>query len=367
MRIPLAVAATVLVAATAFAQPVPDGYPKDYPQLVERANKEGRVVVYSTLDTKAAQPLLKDFAAAYPGIKVEYNDMNSTEIYNRLIAEVAANQGSADVVWSTAMDLQVKLVDDGLAATYESPEAHNLPGWASYKHQAYAATFEPVGFIYNKRLVPAEDVPQDHAAFIRLLATKTDKYRNKVVGFDLEKSGSGFLFATQDSRHLAPEQYDALIRGLAATNERTYASSGNIIEKVASGESSLGYNVLAPYAIARARKDPGLGVVLPRDYTLVYSRVTFVTRSARNPNAARVWTDYVLSKRGQTVLANQADLFAVRSDLSVEQSAGALSKQLGDALKPIPVSADTAAFLDAKKRVEFLNHWRSVGHGVAAK
>ncbi len=47
----------------------------------------------SALDTKAAQPLIKDFSALYPGVKVEYNDMNSTEIYNRFIAEAAAGQG----------------------------------------------------------------------------------------------------------------------------------------------------------------------------------------------------------------------------------------------------------------------------------
>src|SRR6185503_18996949 len=93
----LALAALV---APALAQSVPAGYPANYAQTIAAANKEGKVVIYSALDTKAAQPLIKDFSAIYPGIKVEYSDLNSTELYNRFIAEAASGQGSADVMWS---------------------------------------------------------------------------------------------------------------------------------------------------------------------------------------------------------------------------------------------------------------------------
>ncbi|VTR30412.1 Uncharacterised protein [Serratia fonticola] len=54
-------------------------------------------MVYSTTDTKAAGPLIQGFEALYPGIKVEYNDMNSTELYNRYISEQAA--GAPVVTW----------------------------------------------------------------------------------------------------------------------------------------------------------------------------------------------------------------------------------------------------------------------------
>ncbi len=155
----LSILAGACAVGAALAQPVPAGYPADYAQTVAAAYKEGKVVVYSALDTKAAQPLIKDFQALYPGVKVEYNDMNSTEMYNRFIAEVASGQGSADVMWSSAMDLQVKLVDEGQAMTYASPEAGKLPGWAVYKNQAYGTTYEPAVFIYNKRLVAADEVP----------------------------------------------------------------------------------------------------------------------------------------------------------------------------------------------------------------
>ena len=96
--------AFVTAGGTAFAQ-IPAGYPADYAKTIEAAKKEGKLVVYGATDTKAAEPLIKDFSALYPGIKVEYNDMNTTELYNRFISETAAGGATADVLWSSAMDL----------------------------------------------------------------------------------------------------------------------------------------------------------------------------------------------------------------------------------------------------------------------
>src|SRR2546429_3831046 len=109
---------------------VPAGYPADYGKIVDGAKKEGKVVVYSTTDAKLVQPLIEDFEAAFPGVKVEYTDMNSTEVYNRFISENAANAASADAVWSSSMDLQMKLAADGLARPYKSPEVLALAAYA---------------------------------------------------------------------------------------------------------------------------------------------------------------------------------------------------------------------------------------------
>ena len=100
-------AMAALTTLPAFAQ-LPSYYPADYQKIVDGAKKEGKVVVYSATDIKAAAPLIKGFEAAYPGIKVEYNDMNSTELYNRYISEQASGSTSGDVVWSSSMDTALK-------------------------------------------------------------------------------------------------------------------------------------------------------------------------------------------------------------------------------------------------------------------
>jgi iron(III) transport system substrate-binding protein len=349
-------AALAAASATAFAQ-VPAGYPADYAQVVAAAKKEGKVVIYSALDTKAAQPLIRDFSALYPDVKVEYNDMNSTELYNRFIAEAASGQGSADVMWSSAMDLQVKLVDDGQALAYASPEIPKLPKWSVYKNQAYGTTYEPAVFIYNKRLVTGDEIPQDHAAFAKLINAKADKFKGKVTTYDIEKSGVGFMFVVQDTKYFPGMK--ELEKGFGATAYKVYASTGNMLEKVSSGEHLLGYNVLGSYALVRAKKDPGLGVVLPKDYTLVLSRVMFIGKQAKSPNAAKLWVDYVLSQRGQKLIGSDVELFSVRDDVDAEYTAAKLNKQLGDNVKPIPVNSEITAYLDSKKRLQFLADWKA--------
>ena len=355
-----------LTGTLALAQPVLPGYPADYAQTIAAANKEGKVVIYSALDTKAAGPLIKDFSALYPGIKVEYSDLNSTELYNRFIAEAASGQGSADVMWSSAMDLQVKLVDEGHALSYPSPEAPKLPAWAVYRNQAYGTTYEPAVFIYNKRLVPADEVPQDHAAFAKLIATKADKYKGKVTTYDIEKSGVGFMFVVQDTKYFPGMK--ELEQGFGASSYRVYGSTGNMLEKVSSGEHLLGYNVLGSYALVRAKKDPALGVVLPKDYTLVLSRVMFIGKQAKNPSAAKLWVDYILSQRGQKLIGGDVELFAIRNDVDAEYTAASLAKQLGPNIRPIPVSAEIVSYLDPKKRLDFLSDWKAtLAAGAAGK
>src|SRR6201987_1013205 len=141
LKLSSALLAGALIALAAQAQ-VPAGYPADYAKTVDGAKKEGKVVVYSTTDAKLAQPLIKDFEAAFPGVKVEYTDMNSTEVYSRFTSETAAKAASADAVWSSAMDLQLKLANEGLAAVYKSPESAALPEGARWKDTGYATTFE---------------------------------------------------------------------------------------------------------------------------------------------------------------------------------------------------------------------------------
>src|SRR6266571_4565991 len=184
-----AVAAILAGSALHAAAQVPAGYPADYQKIIDGAKKEGKLVIYGATDSKATQPLIKDFNAQFPGITIEYNDMNSTEVYNRFISEVAAGGNTADVMWSSAMDLQMRLASDGYAMAYKSVEASKIPGWAVWNDMAYGTTFEPAAIVYNKRLVDAKEVPQTHADFAKLITS--EKFKDKVTTYDIEKSGVG--------------------------------------------------------------------------------------------------------------------------------------------------------------------------------
>jgi iron(III) transport system substrate-binding protein len=350
----LAVAATLAVNSAWAA--VPAGYPGDYQATIDGAKKEGKLIVYSVTDTALVRPLIKDFESMY-GVKVDYNDMSSTELYNRYISENAASSISADVLWSSAMDLQVKLVNDGLMATYESPETKQLPQWAQYQKQAYGTTYEPLAIVYNKRLLPPGDVPQTRADLIKLLQARPGQFKGRVTTYDIEKSGVGFNYLTQDVR-VNPQVTWNLVKAIGATGPKLQSSTGAMMERISSGENLIGYNILGSYALTKAKKDPSIGYVYPKDYTLVVSRLVTISKKAQNPNAAKLWVDYLLSERGQTLLANQAGLFSIRADVQGETSMAGLTKQLGDSLKPIPIGSGLLVYLDQSKRLEFFKQWQ---------
>ena len=356
----LAVASLVMSAPDTKAQ-APEGYPAEYAKVIEAAKKEGKVLVSATTDAVAANPLIKGFQALYPGVSVEYADLNSTELYNRFISEAAAGTGTSDVLWSSAMDLQVKLAADGYAMTYASPEIPALPKWAVWQNQAYGTTYEPITFVYNKRLVPADDVPQDHAALAKLLAAKPDAYKGKITAYDPERSGVGYLFVTEDVANW-PGAWD-LFKAFGKAGIKLYTSAGAMMERVTSGEHTIAYGIFGSYALGRSKKDANLGIVMPKDYTLVTSRVAFIPKAAKSPNAAKLFLDYLLSKRAQTIAAGPAELYSLRQDVEGEATIKRVEQQIGDKARPVPISDQLLTTLDAKKRLAFLKQWQAAMKG----
>ncbi len=345
---------------------VPAGYAPGYEATVRAGESEGRLVIYSTTDTRVAKFVIDDFRAMYPRIEVQYEDLNSTVLHHRFIAETKlggssadeteASSATADVLWSSAMDQQASLVSNGYALTYESPESAHLPEWAKWKGQAYATTYEPVVILYNKTLLPAADVPQTRADLVRLLSADVNRFSGKVVTYDIEKSGVGFFLATQDVA-ASPVFWD-VARALHRAKVRVDLTTDAMVRRVASGQAVLAYNVLGSYALAEAQKNTMLGTVFPKDYTLVSSRIVFISRKAVHPNAAKLWLDYMLSKRGQTVIANQARLFAVRDDVDGETTAARLAQALGASMRPIAVGPALIGYQNNQNYVDFIRQWR---------
>ena len=338
------------VAAAAVAQP--RGYPRSYGDIIAAAQREGVVVVYSTTDEHEVVGALNAFRTHYPFLRVDYRELESPDLYARVIAESRARQPTGDLVWSSAMDLQIKLVNDGYAQAYASPEKPWLPDWAIWKNEAWGVTAEPVVIAYNKRLVPAKDVPDTHAAFERLLRSRPEFYRNRVSTYDPRLSGFGYLQLTQAyhvSRDIMP-----LTSALGAVDVKLHTSSRPLLADIESGRSLFAYNVLGSYALELATRNPDIGVIMPGDYTLVVSRIALIAREARQPNAAKLLLDFLLSAEGQRHLA-RAYMAPSRED--VEPLPG--SKPSAAAARPVRLGPALLADLDRIRRERFLANWQA--------
>jgi len=349
--------ASCVLAGAAFAQsPVPAGYPGDYAKIVAGAEKEGKVVIYTSTDLSQVKQLTEAFRMRHPKIEVEFNDLGTNGTYNRVISEAAANQVGADLVWTNAMDAQIKLVTDGYGQPYGSPEAKNLPDWAVYKDMAYGTTIEPLTLGYNTKLLPKELVPKTRADLVKLMKERGDLLKGKVATFDPEKAGSGFLFHTNDLKNHGDKFWE-LVEAFGKLDGKLYSSTGQLREKLVSGEHVLVFNIIGSYALDWAKENPTLGVAFAEDYTQTFSRPMFVAKGAPHPNAAKLFIDFVLSTDGQKALV-AGGLPAIRTDIAEGGlDAKALEKMASGNLKPIRINDALLEYMDQKKRAEFFRKW----------
>jgi iron(III) transport system substrate-binding protein len=314
-----------------------------------------RVRVLSTTDRHTVQPLIDDFERRHPGLQVEYVELGSLALYERFVQQREGAPERADVLWSSAMDLQIKLVNDGYALRYETPHAPQLPKWAIWKHEAYGITHEPVGVAVNRRLLAGTEVPRTRAALAALLLSDIPHWRGRAATFDIARAGVGFLIAAQDAM-ATPRSWD-VAHALGRCDASLHEDTQSMLERVAAGDARLAYNVLGSYAEAFARKRPEIAVSYFDDYTLVVSRVAFIARTAPNPPGARLWLDYLLSAPGQQLLAASGGLYGVRADAAQPRSAAALDPRLARALRPIALGPGLLAYLDRSRRQTFLKRW----------
>lgn len=312
------------------------------------------LLIYSTLDNRLAAPLISAFQAAHPDVAVRYEDLLAGEIAARVMAETEAGQPTADFVFSSAMDMQIKLANDGYAQAVSVPAARNWPDWANWQDTAFALTFEPGVLVYHRPSFP-DGPPQSRLELMEWLKNPPQGMQGKTGTYDIEQSAVGYLFLSRDAEHF-PDIW-SLLRSMAQAGLQTFATSQEIIDRVADGRLALGYNILGSYAADQARARPDLGLVLLRDFTVVVSRVALVPRAAAAPDLGAEFLAFLMSKDGQTLLSEKLRLPAVSLEVSGANSARAMQAALGDQLRPVSVSPGVLVYLDQAKRRRFYRLW----------
>jgi iron(III) transport system substrate-binding protein len=318
-------------------------------RLEALAAKERALRIDATTDQQGVEDLLESFEHLYPAIAIEYHRPPSSRLLDDFLEAATSGRPTADIVISSAMDLQFKLVNDGFAQTYESPEKSNLPAWAVWKDQAYAITAEPIVFIYNRALMPPADVPGSHDELADLLRRKPDEYRGKIATYDPERSGTGYLYYTQDLL-LSRDTLD-LAEAVGRTNPKFYVAGADLINKVASGEHVLAYNMVSSYLLDRQPRFSNIGMVYPSDYTLVMSRIAIIPKTARHPAASKLFLDFLLSEVGQGLLARHY-MRPIRTGIAM---GGPVPPP--EVLRPIHFGPALLANLDEFRRRRVLREW----------
>lgn len=297
--------------------------------------------ILSTTDTEVFAPLIEAFQAEHPGVSIRYVVASSQELFRA----VEGREIAVDLAISSAMDMQMKLANDGYAAAYRSEETGALPGWARWRDQLFAFTQEPVVMAISRTALDGRPVPRTRGALIELLRDAPEAFVGRIGTYDPRASGAGYLFATQDARQ--SDTYWRFSEVIGGLSPRLYVSTWAMIDDLQSGRLALAYNVLGSYLSPRLADWPDGEMVELRDYTNVLLRTAFILQDARHPEAARAFLDFLVSEAGQNLLGEKTGL------PPIDEAALAAAPHL----RPIRLDPGLLVYVDPVKRRNFLEEW----------
>ncbi len=295
----------------------------------------GRLTLLSAAERPYCEPLLRGFAALHPEVELNFVFGISTALHQRYLAEHAAGGPTADLIWSSAMDLQMALVLEGHAQPHGL--RHGLPAGAAWRDLALATTAEPLFTLARDGGTPA-GTPAEIAA---LLAAAPERFRGRVVLPDIESNGLGFLAMLRWS--LEEPGFDAFLDALGRASPRAVGSAAALVTAMTEG-AQLGLHVLGAYARRTVAADSSLHIAPSTAAAPAVARVAFIPRRAANPEAAAAFLAYLISPEGQAAL-DTAGLFPITRGESA-------------AVSPIPIDAGFARLLDPAAREALRRRWR---------
>ena len=306
------------------------GPKKNYPDLN----------ILSSTDVDVFEPLIKLFVKDNKQIRIRYVTASTSDIYKEI---TNSNKSNFDLVISSAMDLQMKLANDGFALDIENIEKSAIPEWSMWRKQIVGFSIEPIVTVISKADFNIK-IPKTRRDLISILRNNPNKFYNKIITYDINKSGAGFLFASQDERQ--SESFWRLAEVMGSLKTKVVCCSSKMLDAVNSRESYIAYNIIGSYAEQRARKQKNLIVVYPYDYTLLLLRSAIIPKNSKNKANANIFLKFLLSKPGQRILEKKGMLSIKNKKIFKKGN-----------IKLIRLDTGLLVYLDKLKRKRFLSEW----------
>jgi putative spermidine/putrescine transport system substrate-binding protein len=296
--------AGLLAAGPAPAQQTVLNSPEIFPgekALYEAALKEGMVVSFDTGPTWAnwgAQ--FRAFQNRYPNMQIVYNDLGSAATVVAL--EKARNRPQADTAYyfaGSAVDAAAK----NLVAPFKPVNFEKLPDVFRHPEGKWFTIHSlTIAFVVNTKLV--KNVPQSWADLLK------PEYKNSIVYLDPRSTGVGqvMVFAANfakggDMANIKP--------GIDYMGELHKA--GNVLRVMGTTPYAQFVKGEIPIWISyendglKAKWTDGLGdnvaVVIPKEASAAAPYAISLVEKGPNPNAGKLWLNFVMSEFGQGIFA----------------------------------------------------------------
>ena len=299
------------------------------------------VRVLSTIDVDIIAPVFEDFLKSGANLSIDYQTASSQDVYDA----ITQDRAKFDMVISSAMDLQMKLANDGFASSLSDQSLAQVPAWARWRDVLVALAQEPVVTVLNRDAFSGAPIPETRTELAAILRENPDRYRGMLGTYDPMKSGAGYLFASQDARY--SDTFWRLAEIMGGLRAQLYTTSSSMIEHVATGKIAMAYNVVGSYAMARLAGNTNVQILEFKDFTHILLRSALIPASAENKQDAEILLAYLLSDAGQTAIEELAQLPRISEQ-------GLMSRPHQ---KPIRMDPGLLVFVDPIKKQRFLAEW----------
>ncbi len=283
-------------------------------KLLEGARKEGKLSIYTSLNTRDAGPITEAFEKKY-GIKTTLWRSGSEKVLQRAVTEARSGRFTFDVLETNGPEMEA-LYREKLLAEFYSPHFKDLPPAAFPRHRHYVAdrfNFFVIG--YNTKLVKPEEVPKTY------LDLADPRFAGRV---GIESGDSDWFAAIVKA--MGEDKGLAFFRQLAKNKPQIRTGHTLLAELLSSGEIPLAATIYNHNIEKMAQRGaPVQWKAL--DPTFGRPNAIGVVPQAQNPHAALLFADFMLSTEGQTMLR---DRNRVPSSLAVETSLNKFPYQMID-------------------------------------
>ena len=292
---------TAVAASAVFASPLRAAAPPAEaitPALIEAAKKEGKLAFYTAMDLAFAQRLGKTFEEKFPGIAVRVERSGAERIFTRIAQEYSSNIHAVDVVntadaahcivWKRNQWLAPYMPED--VAKHFGKDYYDPDGL----HVTTRILVSPIA--YNTNLVKKEEAPKSFADLL------DPKWAGKIVKAHPAYSGTIMNATFQIARDLG---WDYLEK-LAKQRVMQVQSATDTPKKISLGERAVMADG-AGYLVIRYREEgQPVDIVYPEEGTPLAAGPSAVFKAAPNPNAARLFQNWMHSREGQQLIVDDA-------------------------------------------------------------
>src|SRR3954464_14835516 len=176
------------------------------PDLVEAAKKEGKVILYSSMDLPVGEKLGKAFEAQHPGIAVQIERSGSERLFQRVDQEFASNIRAVDVINTSDASHIITWKKNGWLAPFVTDDIaqHFLPQFRDPDGMSATPRIYLSSIAYNTKLAKPEDAPKSWADLL------DPKWSGKMVKGHPAYSGTIMTATFQLVRELGWEYFEKL-------------------------------------------------------------------------------------------------------------------------------------------------------------